>query len=209
VSDLQHPLFARLFTALCPQLEREVGPWRRRLLAATAGEVLELGAGNGANFPYYPKAVERVVAVEPEPYLRRQAQRRAQEAPVPIEVVAGRAEELPESLGRFDCAVATLVFCSIADPNAALRAVASRLKEGGTLYFLEHVRGRGTKAAAQLLLDRSRLWPLVAGGCHCSRDLRTLLEASPFSVEEVEEVAIGPGWLHVNPHLVGRARLAR
>jgi hypothetical protein len=39
---------------------------RRALLADLAGRVLEIGAGNGRNFPHYPPAVTEVLAVEPE-----------------------------------------------------------------------------------------------------------------------------------------------
>jgi acyl-CoA thioesterase I len=48
------------------------------------GRVIEVGAGSGANFPYYPSSVREVIAVEPERYLREQAQRAAVHAPVPI-----------------------------------------------------------------------------------------------------------------------------
>jgi hypothetical protein len=39
---------------------------RCALLADLAGRVLEIGAGNGRNFPHYPPAVTEVLAVEPE-----------------------------------------------------------------------------------------------------------------------------------------------
>jgi len=206
-SEVNHPLFARLFHLLTPALERELAPHRRRLLADLHGEVLEVGCGSGANFPHYPPTVSRVVALEPEPYLRRQALRQAERCAVAVEVLPNRAEELPQGVGPFDFIVTTLVFCSIADPAAALEGLAGLLKPSGRLCFLEHVRGRGSKALAQELLDRSRLWPAVAGGCHCSRDLLALLGRSPFVVEEVEELNIGPRLLHVNPHLRGSARL--
>ncbi|HUO73219.1 MAG TPA: hypothetical protein VMU39_20790 [Solirubrobacteraceae bacterium] len=38
-----------------------------------SGTALELGAGNGLNFPHYPSAVTEVIAVEPEPTLRAAA----------------------------------------------------------------------------------------------------------------------------------------
>ncbi len=45
------------------------------------------------------------------------------------------------------------------------------LKPGGELRFLEHVRAeQPLKARVQRLFDRSGIWPLVGGGCHCSRD---------------------------------------
>jgi protein-L-isoaspartate O-methyltransferase len=68
---------------------------RRALLAGLAGRVLEVGAGSGLNFPHYPATVTEVLAIEPEPYLRRQALAAARQAPIPIRIVAGTAEALP------------------------------------------------------------------------------------------------------------------
>lgn len=38
---------------------------RRENLAGLSGRVLEVGAGVGTNFAYYPVAVEQVIAMEP------------------------------------------------------------------------------------------------------------------------------------------------
>jgi ubiquinone/menaquinone biosynthesis C-methylase UbiE len=59
-------------------------------------------AGNGLNFAHYPPAVERLVAVEPEPLLREAAREAAGRAPVPVEVVEGVAERLPADDASFD-----------------------------------------------------------------------------------------------------------
>ena len=40
---------------------------RQENLAGLSGRVLEVGAGTGANFAFYPKVVMEVVAVEPQP----------------------------------------------------------------------------------------------------------------------------------------------
>ncbi len=69
-SDVRHPVFARLYARLSPAMEQGVGGYRRRLLAGLSGTVVEVGAGDGMNFAHYPPDVERVVAVEPEPYLQ-------------------------------------------------------------------------------------------------------------------------------------------
>src|SRR5215831_4916107 len=43
------------------------------VLARIRIRVMEVGAGNGLNFPHYPSSIQEVVAVEPEPYLRARA----------------------------------------------------------------------------------------------------------------------------------------
>jgi hypothetical protein len=56
---VRHPIFARLFDRVSPLMEREVGPRRDELLAGLSGRVVEIGAGNGANFAHYPPTVPR------------------------------------------------------------------------------------------------------------------------------------------------------
>src|ERR687898_3320443 len=79
-----HPIFALYHARVGLLMDAEIGDHRRRLLAGLAGRVLEVGAGNGLNFPHYPATVTEVLAIEPEPYLRRQAVAAARQAPVPI-----------------------------------------------------------------------------------------------------------------------------
>jgi len=50
---------------------------RTKLLEGVTGRVVEVGAGNGVNFSYYPAPVTEVVADEPDPYLRARAEERA------------------------------------------------------------------------------------------------------------------------------------
>jgi len=83
--DVHHPLFGRLYARFSPKTEARGGAeHRRELLADLRGRVLELGAGNGLNFPYYPATVTEVVAVEPEDYLRARADGAAQSTPVRV-----------------------------------------------------------------------------------------------------------------------------
>ena len=73
---VRHPLFARLYAASSPGVDRKGGAEHRaEALAGLAGRVVEIGAGNGLNFAHYPPAVTEVVAVEPEPYLRARSRR--------------------------------------------------------------------------------------------------------------------------------------
>ena len=65
MASAQHPLFARLYArCISPSLRRMgADPLRRRALDGLAGTVVEVGAGDGANFPFYPDTVEQVVPV--------------------------------------------------------------------------------------------------------------------------------------------------
>ena len=95
--EIRHPLFARFFDRLSKAMEPEVGPRRDELLAGLAGRVLEVGAGNGINFPHYPASVDEVVALEPEPYLRARAERAAGDFAGPGDGQRGRGRGAPVS----------------------------------------------------------------------------------------------------------------
>jgi hypothetical protein len=68
---VDNPLFARYFARFGGRNEeRGNRELRKEMLAGLAGRVMEVGPGNGLNFPHYPLSVQEVVAVEPEPCLR-------------------------------------------------------------------------------------------------------------------------------------------
>ncbi len=204
-----HPVVARLLPALISRAdERGAREHRKELLSYLAGRVIEVGAGTGANFPWYPPEVTDVVAVEPEPYLRQRARKAAQSGAVPIRVVDGVAERLPFPDRTFDAGVASLLLCSVCDPALALGEFARVIRPGGVLAFYEHVRSTdGRLALLQRALDAT-LWPLVSGGCHCSRDLLPMMDSSGFRVEEVRRILFRPSalFVHLGPYVLGRAR---
>src|SRR5215831_20223519 len=130
---------------LQPQVRQKFDPWRRATAGQAHGVVLEVGAGGGQNFPFYdPTRVERVEAVEPDEAMLIEARRRLATAPVPITPTHAPVESLPFPDAHFESAVATLVFCSVGDPEGGLREIWRVLKPGGTLLLLEHVRAQGS-----------------------------------------------------------------
>jgi ubiquinone/menaquinone biosynthesis C-methylase UbiE len=186
--NMRRPIFSRFYArAAGPALERAgADAHRRRLLAGLQGRVLEVGAGNGLNFPHYPRTVTGVVAVEPEPGLRRRAGTAAREAPVPVESVDGTAERIPAPDASFDAAVACLVLCSVADQARALAEIHRVLRPGGRLRFFEHVRADSARMQrVQRTLDAT-VWPRLCGGCHTGRDTIAALTAAGFRVSDLE-----------------------
>jgi ubiquinone/menaquinone biosynthesis C-methylase UbiE len=177
---------------------------RRRLLARARGEVLEIGAGTGANLELYPTAVTRLVASEPDGAMARRLRRKARAARRPVEVLSSPAESLPVAAGSFDTVVGTLVLCSVPDPGIVLDEVARVLRPGGTYLFLEHVRGHEPRLAAWQ--DRlAPVWGVLGGGCHPNRATLAVLRASPLTVAEVSEGEIPRTLPLVRPRISGVA----
>jgi ubiquinone/menaquinone biosynthesis C-methylase UbiE len=122
--------------------------YRRELLAGLTGRVVELGAGSGINFPFYPATVEHVLAVEPEPLLRAECIKNAAQAAVPVRVVDGVSGQLPADDETLDGAVASLVLCSVPDQERALAEFRRVLRPAGELRFYEHVVAHNKLAAS-------------------------------------------------------------
>ncbi|MHB8507277.1 MAG: class I SAM-dependent methyltransferase [Candidatus Dormibacteria bacterium] len=187
-STVNNPIFARIFGLAGVLLARGELELRRRLLAGLAGTVLEVGCGSGVNFPLYPPEVTRVLAVEPESYLRRLAVRAARKAPVPVTVFDAMAEALPQADASCDAAVAALVLCTVRDPGLALSELHRVLRPGAELRFYEHVAARGRVGLRLQRACDASFWPLIAGGCHCSRDTGTAIERAGFRISRLEHL---------------------
>ena len=148
-------------------------PLRKETAGQAHGVVLEVGAGNGLNFFYYdPEKVERVEAIEPDTNTLRHARQRLSTARVPINLTQAAAKDLPFADDTFDSVVATLVFCSVTDPQRGLREIMRVLKPGGSLYMVDHVRSQG--AVASRIEDMiTPITRRVSGNCHWNRDTRS------------------------------------
>ncbi|WP_028270361.1 class I SAM-dependent methyltransferase [Arthrobacter sp. UNC362MFTsu5.1] len=198
------------FARVGPRMDaRGAAAHRRRLVEAAYGAVVEIGAGYGATFPFYPSAVTGVLALEPDATLRALAVAEAVKAPVPVTVNDGVAEALPAGDESVDVVVSSLVLCSVADQAAALAEVLRVLRPGGLLLFYEHVRSaHRVLAAVEDLL--TPLWSRLGGGCHLNRDTAAGIAAAGLTLQDVER--FGFSALPGNPrvaHILGTAAKPR
>jgi ubiquinone/menaquinone biosynthesis C-methylase UbiE len=205
---VRHPVFARLYARISESGEKRGGAEHRaRLLAGIAGRVIEVGAGNGKNFPHYPDSVTEVVAVEPEPTLRKLGEEESKSAVALIHVVDGVAEELPVEDESFDVGVVSLVLCSVRDQDRALGELRRVIRPGGELRFYEHVVSKNrVEARIQRALDAT-FYPYVSGNDHLSRNTGAAIERNGFAIEASERFRFSPAvWLPPDDHILGIAR---
>jgi ubiquinone/menaquinone biosynthesis C-methylase UbiE len=204
---VEHPLFARLYLRMTAgRKSRGEDEYRRKLLAGLSGRVIEVGAGGGLNFSFYPATVDQVLAVEPEPLLRKAASKSAEHASVPVEVVDGVSGMLPAEDASFDAGVASLVLCSVRDQQRALAEFRRVIRPGGQLRFYEHVVAQRPAAVLLQRLADATFWPRVAGGCHLSRNTGAAIEQAGFTIHSSERFPFTPGApIPPIPHILGVA----
>jgi ubiquinone/menaquinone biosynthesis C-methylase UbiE len=176
-------------------------PLRKEIIGQAKGVVLEIGAGNGLNFAFYnPEQVERVEAVEPDSAMLRYARERLNTARVPITLSQAPVETLPFADEIFDSAVATLVFCSVTDPERGLSEIRRVVKPGGILLLIEHVRANGA-FARQLQNIITPVTKRMAGNCHWNRDTARSVISADFEIENRRDLSA-----RFPPMIVLRAR---
>jgi ubiquinone/menaquinone biosynthesis C-methylase UbiE len=171
--------------ALAPFEKRFLNRWREETLSflPRSARILEIGAGTGANFKFYPPA-ECAVASEISIKMLEIAHQKTAE----IKLVQADAETLPFAANTFDAAFATLVFCSIPNPQNAFAELRRIVKPGGVIVLLEHVRPAG---ALGYVFDLLNVFTVRLIEDHFNRRTAKLAADSGLKVLELKKKAFG------------------
>ncbi len=171
--------------AFAPFERRFLSNWRRETLSYLPenSRILEVGAGTGANFRFYPQC-RHAVASE----ISLKMLEFAKEKTDSIELIQTTAETLPFAENTFDAAFATLVFCSINKPENAFLELNRVIKPNGKIILLEHIRPKGLLG---YVFDALNIFTVALIDDHFNRQTAKIAERSGLKILEVKEKAFG------------------
>lgn len=184
-----------------------LGDWRRALLADLAGDVLEIGAGTGANLAHYPAGLRSLTLTEPDAHMRRRlAEASARTPDRPVTVLDAPATALPVEAESLDVVVGTLVLCTVPDPRAVLAEVVRVLRPGGRFVYLEHVAAWDNPGRLRWQRVLEPAWRVVADGCHLTRATGDLIREAGLVVEAETRESMRKALPWIRPSVRGVAR---
>lgn len=169
-----------------PLDRRFLAKWRAEALSMLPrdADILEVGAGTGLNFPFYPPHRTAVASEISFRMLEFAAGRRAPS----IRLVQADAHSIPFADNSFDAAFATLVFCSIPQPEKAFAELVRCIRPGGSVVLLEHVRPHGVLGP---VFDLLSIVTVATFDDHFNRETARIAADSGLTVTGVREKAAG------------------
>ena len=196
VSD--NPLRGRfngwLLDVLDDYMHVKYGPLKSKLFGAVPPTVVDLGAGSGANFRYFPQGTH-VVAVEPNARMHARLARNAARRGLTLQLHVAGAEALALADPSVDLVCCSLVLCTVSAPARAVAEVRRVLRPGGRFVAIEHVAAPAGSVVAAVQRAVRRPWRWVLEGCELCNTTEAVLRGAGF-----REVRIEP--LHVPTVLV-------
>ncbi len=159
--------------------------YRQQLLKDVSGEILEIGFGTGLNLPHYPKEIEKITTIDPNPGMKKLARSRIAASNITVDYQVLNGESLPMENASFDCVVCTWTLCSIPQADKAIAEVYRLLKPGGKFFFIEH----GLSNDDQIQFWQNCLTPLqkiIADGCRLNRNITIMIEQK-FDNVQIEQ----------------------
>lgn len=162
--------------------------WRERLLTSTRGEVLEVGVGAGANFPYYPQGL-RVTGVDFSEEMLKKAEEAAIEEGIEAQFILSDVESFSCEENSFDTIISTLSLCGYENPTKVLNSFNKWCRPDGNILLLEH----GKSSNKMIGSIQTMLNPIhrKIAGCHLNRDMLHVIEQSNIHIGRMEHYLTG------------------
>ncbi len=178
--------FAKIYEKLMFPLEFiRIRDLRKSIIPSLKGNILEVGAGTGLNMGYYAKG-SRLTLTDINNGMLNIAKKKAKELGIKASFFQMPAERLSFKDSQFDTVVATLVFCSVENPEKAFRELRRVCKNNGIIVLLEHVKSEDKFLAFSQKLVKPIFCRIA--GCNPHRDTLRSIEKSGLKVLSVKNV---------------------
>jgi ubiquinone/menaquinone biosynthesis C-methylase UbiE len=160
-------------------------PYRRRVIGAAEGRVLEIGIGSGLNLPSYGANATSLIGLDPSPRLLAKTREAAERIGPRVTLIEGSAEAIQLDAASVDTVVTTWTLCSIPNAPVALSEMRRVLTPAGRLLFVEH--GRSPDVRVRWWQDRlTPIWKRIGGGCHLNRPMADLIQGAGFRLDRLD-----------------------
>jgi len=181
--------------------------WRHGLLKQVRGEVLEVGAGTGANIKFYSDNITKLVLTEHDKHMRKLLKEKVDNfRPENVSVISGTVEQIEADNESFDYVVSSLVFCSVKDLKACLSEIRRVLRPGGCLVFLEHVAAANGTSRRRWQNIITPVWKTFMGNCHLNRETEKAIVTVGFDIIQIERESMRKAPAIVRPTIRGIAK---
>jgi ubiquinone/menaquinone biosynthesis C-methylase UbiE len=203
-----HPVRDRinawLLHALDEYAHRKYRLVKREQFGGLPRTILEIGAGDGANFRYLAPGT-RVIALEPNVRMHAYLHEAGRRHHVTVDVRAGVAERIPLPDASVEAVISSLVLCTVADPERALAEVRRVLRPGGRFWCVEHVAAPGGTFVARIQRWLHRPWRWLFEGCETQRDTARLLREAGFASVEITPFTLRTAFVPIRPQIAAVA----
>ena len=180
--------------------------WRHGLLEQVSGEVLEVGAGTGANIKHYSDNVTKLVLAEPDKHMRKLLKEKVgNHRQQNVRVISGTGEQIGADDESFDYVVSSLVCCSVTDLKASLSEIRRVLRLGGGFVFLEHVAAADGTSRRRWQNLINPVWKTLMGNCHLNRETEQAIITEGFDIVQIERESMRKALPIVRPTIRGIA----
>jgi SAM-dependent methyltransferase len=184
-------LYEELRTPYPPAFFREVA---QRLALTKAHALIDLGTGPGLLALGFAPYVGRIVGVDPEPAMLAAARKAAQRASQDLTLIAGKAEDLPDDIGRFDVVTIGRALHWM-DRDLTLAQLERLVAPNGVILVCSSVSaGEGRNPwledynAARRAWSNESLWSESGSAGRTHRDLAGFFRGTRFQAAEVIKV---------------------
>ncbi|XP_014768656.1 thiol S-methyltransferase METTL7B [Octopus bimaculoides] len=154
-------------------------------------DVLEIGIGDGANFPHYPEGcnvyaldLEDIYEVAVKKNIKKYLHLTLKK------FYCSPAEDMSFiKTGTVDVVISTMCLCSVGDVEKVLNEIKRVLRKGGIFIYWEHVEATSsTIKFFQVLLHGS--WKCMFGNCHLTRRPWETVESTGFATQKYTKVTV-------------------